>query len=605
MPDRRTQVAVSKQTVRNQLRRPFLCGVKMTGAVRLIALTKPVIDECITAEDLVAFCARVSNPANQANHDTAGKLLKYLAKNKHWSPFEMVNVVLEITTTRDIARQILRHRSFSFQEFCVTGDTRITLELPNGVAKGKRAAYTRTIEQLYRLQQESPKRLPKCVRVFDENTRAFVTAPIKEVFQTGVKPVFRITMANGKTIDCTKEHKFLTQEGFIPIEDAIGLKVLGTKAVMTNPNTFLACNGVTAHQDRDWLVASKSRSIQAGSGLQGIAKEAGVTTHTIRKWLKHHQVQFTKKEVSSYTPAWNRGVTGYSTGKRSLTTIQKMRASAKKGADSNLWRGGVSRSERLRIADWCTAHRAEFLIKAGYKCQRCRSSLKLELHHMQTVAARPDLAYDKENIEVLCNVCHDKHHALNGDAKKWREKHKGHTLTVEWCKVSKVEFLGDHMTYDLEVQHDSHNYVGNGLVVHNSQRYAAVVDFAEPREARMQDAKNRQNSTPADDALLAGWWEQAQATHITNTEKLYKTALDAGIAKEVARSVLPEGLTTSRLYMSGSLRSWIHYVLLRTGNGTQLEHRHIALRCQGVLVEQFPALSVLFETEHDQADSTH
>ncbi len=220
----------------------------MTGAVRLIALTQPVIDECITAEDLVAFCARVSNPANQANHDTAGKLLKYLAKNKHWSPFEMVNVVLEITTTRDIARQILRHRSFAFQEF--------------------------------------------------------------------------------------------------------------------------------------------------------------------------------------------------------------------------------------------------------------------------------------------------------------------------------------------------------------SQRYAAVVDFAEPREARMQDAKNRQNSTPAEDLELARWWRERQEDHISNTEFLYQDALKKGIAKEVARSVLPEGLTTSRLYMSGSLRSWIHYVLLRTGNGTQLEHRHIALRCQGVLVEQFPALAVLFGEEH-------
>lgn len=68
-------------------------------------------------QDLIAFCARVSNPANQANTDTADKLIRYLAKHKHWSPFEMVSACLEIETTRDIARQILRHRSFSFQEF--------------------------------------------------------------------------------------------------------------------------------------------------------------------------------------------------------------------------------------------------------------------------------------------------------------------------------------------------------------------------------------------------------------------------------------------------------------------------------------------------------
>ena len=86
-------------------------------AVRLIAITKPVIPECTESGDLVAYCARASNPANQANTETAPKLLGYLARNAHWSPFEMASMTLEIKTTRAIARQILRHRSFSFQEF--------------------------------------------------------------------------------------------------------------------------------------------------------------------------------------------------------------------------------------------------------------------------------------------------------------------------------------------------------------------------------------------------------------------------------------------------------------------------------------------------------
>ena len=84
--------------------------------VKLISYTKGVnVDD--TLEDLIAYCARVSNPGNQDNKDTSNKLLKYLIKHKHWSPFEMVNICLEIETTRDIGRQILRHRSFSFQEF--------------------------------------------------------------------------------------------------------------------------------------------------------------------------------------------------------------------------------------------------------------------------------------------------------------------------------------------------------------------------------------------------------------------------------------------------------------------------------------------------------
>lgn len=90
----------------------------MTSKVSLVGMTSPsAITGCNTAEDLIAYAARVSNPANQNNTKTSGKLLKYLIKENHWSPFEMVSVTMEIVTTRDISRQILRHRSFSFQEF--------------------------------------------------------------------------------------------------------------------------------------------------------------------------------------------------------------------------------------------------------------------------------------------------------------------------------------------------------------------------------------------------------------------------------------------------------------------------------------------------------
>lgn len=86
-------------------------------SVRLIAITKPVIAECADAGELLSYCARVSNPANQANVEGASKLMAYLVAHQHWSPFEMASMTVEIKTTRDIARQILRHRSFSFQEF--------------------------------------------------------------------------------------------------------------------------------------------------------------------------------------------------------------------------------------------------------------------------------------------------------------------------------------------------------------------------------------------------------------------------------------------------------------------------------------------------------
>ncbi len=128
-----------------------------------------------------------------------------------------------------------------------------------------------------------------------------------------------------------------------------------------------------------------------------------------------------------------------------------------------------------------------------------------------------------------------------------------------------------------------------------SQRYAAVQEMSEPREARLQDTKNRQNSIEIENADFQQQWEDKQEYIMQASRQIYQWALDEGIAKEVARSVLPEGLTMSRLYMSGTLRSWIHYCELRMGNGTQKEHRIIAEQCWEQIVKKFPSLKNVLE----------
>jgi thymidylate synthase (FAD) len=115
-----------------------------------------------------------------------------------------------------------------------------------------------------------------------------------------------------------------------------------------------------------------------------------------------------------------------------------------------------------------------------------------------------------------------------------------------------------------------------------SQRYAESTDF-EFSEVRMQDTKNRQNSLPVEDEQLENWWEGQQFAALAAAKYAYAAALQQGIAKEVARKVLPEGMTMSKMYMNGTLRSWIHYVQLRTGPETQKEHREVAQRCKEIL----------------------
>jgi thymidylate synthase (FAD) len=128
-----------------------------------------------------------------------------------------------------------------------------------------------------------------------------------------------------------------------------------------------------------------------------------------------------------------------------------------------------------------------------------------------------------------------------------------------------------------------------------SQRYAdPTKDLSFVlREARLQDTKNRQNSVENDNLALAAWWEERQKRVIEEAKNAYEWAILNGIAKEQARAVLPEGLTVSRLYMNGTLRSWIHFIELRSANGTQKEHQEVARACAKVIAEVFPLANEL------------
>lgn len=151
-----------------------------------------------------------------------------------------------------------------------------------------------------------------------------------------------------------------------------------------------------------------------------------------------------------------------------------------------------------------------------------------------------------------------------------------------------MECWGEEETYDLEVNHSSHNYIANGVVVHNSQRYSSAFTFT-TREARSQDLNNRQNSIDDLDQELKDDFIEECELLVDRVQGLYDYyTQENGIAKECSRVFLPEGLTMSRLYMKGSLRSWMHYLEVREGNGTQLEHIQLANKIREALLPAFP-----------------
>ena len=200
-----------------------------------------------------------------------------------------------------------------------------------------------------------------------------------------------------------------------------------------------------------------------------------------------------------------------------------------------------------------------------------------------------------ENVQDLIAFCARVSNPANQFNKETAEKLIGYL--IKWGHWSPLEMV--NACLEIDTTRD----IAHQIVRHRSfsfqefsQRYAEpkeMGDMFELCEARLQDTKNRQNSIDLDPesdghAILQGTWKNKQQRVTEAAQEAYDWALERGIAKEQARKVLPEGLTKTRLYMNGTLRSWIHYIQLRGANGTQKEHMEIAHECAKVIAEIFP-----------------
>ena len=221
---------------------------------------------------------------------------------------------------------------------------------------------------------------------------------------------------------------------------------------------------------------------------------------------------------------------------------------------------------------------------------------------VELIAHTQPAEYFAENMTELVAFCARVSNPSNQMNKETSEKLIKYLIkNKHWSPLEMV-----HLTLGIETTRD----VARQMLRHRSfsfqefsQRYANPVDELEfvMREARLQDTKNRQNSIDIDiqnndeHRQLQYQWENMQRDLINKAKDVYNWAIAKGIAKEQARAVLPEGLTMSRLYMAGTLRSWIHYIELRSENGTQKEHIEIAQACAKVIGEVFPLANEIYK----------
>tara|TARA_Y100000385_G_scaffold64458_1_gene63706 strand:- start:2500 stop:3159 length:660 start_codon:yes stop_codon:yes gene_type:complete len=218
--------------------------------------------------------------------------------------------------------------------------------------------------------------------------------------------------------------------------------------------------------------------------------------------------------------------------------------------------------------------------------------VKLKSYTQPTIEMILDGVEDMQDLIAYCAKVSNPTAQINKETSekliKYLIKHK------HWSPLEMV---------DATIEIDTTRDIAHQIVRHRSfsfqefsQRYADPKEMGEMFElceARLQDTKNRQNSISIDDDDLQSAWNMMQQKVIDKSEEAYLWAINNGIAKEQARKVLPEGITKTRLYMKGSLRSWIHYIELRSANGTQKEHMDVAIECAKEIARIFPLMNDL------------
>ena len=407
------------------------------------------------------------------------------------------------------------------------------------------------------------------IRNVNEDTNEIGHSHIKEVFYNGPMPMYKIT-AGKYSIVCSENHQIYTDKGMLTLRDALNPTTISTTGeIAFTSGVKLGCNGVLYWRDPAWLQARRDEGMSA----KAIAEMVGVSEYAIKGMFRTHKTKFTdpKKVRSGRTP-WNKGVSYVNLRGRGKSTS----AYVKRGADSHFWRGGVL-TERGKRTQWTLSVARQVHTSTNYKCACCGSQQNPHVHHIDPVWNCPDKVYDLNNVTTVCKKCHIRIHAnhlemefrdlylAGGDTKNFWELYattknpappisrpsvdsQGHYV-VKFVEVNKVEYMGVRDSYDLEVEGPYHNFVANGIVVHNSRNTAS--SRAIPAKKLIEHVREH-GYVPSDVAVnKAGM----QAGEPLSQDQQEDFALEWTAAKDRACSSAEDLLTT------GAHKQWVNRVI--------------------------------------------
>jgi thymidylate synthase ThyX len=505
--------------------------------------------------------------------------------------------------SRSCTHELIRHRAgFGY---CLTGDTLVYSDhFCNGIREGVKK---RSLKQLYEMTKHHHGRSrlkllrPRCL---DEASGTFTMGTVAQVAFSGVKPVFRVELEDGKSITCSRDHRFLTPSGWAPLHQiTCGLDISPKGlAIYSSLETPIATNGIPAYKDRDWL---RHQYIEKCLPQEEIGRLAGVSPHTIRAWIRKHQLQKPMGSWSKGQPPWKKGKQ-YKGGWKHSFEAKQLLAEKKRGPNNPQWKGGIT-PFGVQIRRGIKNLSPEVLQRYNYTCQLCKNRGGfLVMHHVLPIWARPDLALEPGNLVPLCEPCHlqvNQHEldfaeqfgapveAVNAiDPSQIPRAHR--TLVPRFQKIHSVTYAGEQETYDLEMAGPHHNFVANGIVTHNSQlsqRYVdeSIAEYVEP-------------DSIADDPELHQLWLEAignvHEAYMKLTEKLQEKfkgeadrTLRRKLARQAARSVLPNA-TETKIFVTANARALRHFIELRGSQHAETEIRKLALGVLKIMQQEAPNL---------------
>jgi thymidylate synthase (FAD) len=504
------------------------------------------------SDDDVERAARVSYGYGTRKQSATRGLIRYLRRHRHTTPSEMVEFKFHCAMPMFVARQWIRHRTA-----CLAEGTEVYFDLPGGIKRKGNQLHKLKIEEIWeRFQPTRNRTRPDKQRdpffrrdrvrgmrlrqVNEDNLRIQHTRVV-DVYRNGRKPVFRMVLEDGKSIEATADHRFLFEEGWSTLAEATGLREVNGKAVWEPAPHSVYVNGMVAempalYRDRDWL-----------------------------------DQQYNKER----------------------RPIQEIAANqeARSGPASNFWKGGSS-SEREAIGRWTTQRAPAVHRRNGWTCQLCHERTStLHCHHVIPVWADPSRARDESNLTSLCAPCH---RSVGGDELAFVERLGGPPVLQEWkrrprvpwnkltvarlVRIERFEYVGEKETFDIEVEGPHHNFIANGVVTHNSVneysgRYSLMPLLYYRPGGDHFALQSRDNRQGRDQVAAREVWEAAVARWDrlrSDASGTYEWMLEQDVARELARIDLPLS-TFTQWYWKIDLHNLLHFLSLRADPHAQWE----------------------------------